>query len=586
MKKSAKVTFLTALSVVLVLGMMMLFGCGSSSSDSTPAGPATLASITVAPATAPTVTVGNTQQFTATALMSDGTATSPVITWSTSSTAIATIGASTGLATAVAAGPVTVTATSGSVSGTRTMTVVAAPVLSGTLYQASQNGGHIAVYSVTIDPTNTTSPITVNTASASKIQLNGAPSQSSTKTVFHDIRFDDATNPTKIYYSAIMSRPVPTSPSHPNSSGVADIGYVDLTQANTAATNNGINSVIDIDYGASQNIAGALSAMAPEEFGTTSAVEYCASGMDKTNGYYLPMSMSFPAYLDAVPLAKLNAGAQGSVSNVLASGGSDFTRTYIWQIDHAMDNLNPPSNYGQPPLAFIHGGSSPDGSKVYMVMNVVSGLSTTNNLAGFLRTYLVNASDLESASTSTPGISTMTPEKVLSTGTVTVAPSDSTTSGDGSLQGTIAYRATFTPNGNYILQSGSDRLIILNASDLSVYSNTGTTSNANSVSKPGAITTGLGAGTYGGIEVHDVISTPDSKYAILSLRYYTDQTQAQAGGAGVPGYKTSGVQLYDINNKAFIGNVTPTCGSNAGQCHVAAGDVTTRATCGVLFKKN
>ncbi len=578
MKKSAKVTFLAVLSVVLVLGMMMLSGCGSSSS-STPAGPATLASITVAPATAPTVTAGNTQQFTATALMSDGTATSPVITWSTSSTAIATISATSGLATAVAAGTVTITATSGTVTGTRTMMVVAAQVLSGTLYQASQNGGHIAVYSVTIDPTNTTSPITVNTASASKIQLNGAPSSSSNKTVFHDIRFDDNTNPTKIYYSAIMSRP--------SSTGVADIGYVDLTQANTAATNNGINSVIDIDYGGTQNIAWALSLMAPEEFGTGSAIEYCASGMDKTNQYYLPMSMSFPAYVDAVPLAKLDAGAKGSVSNVLASGGTDFTRTYINQIDHAMDGLNPGAgNFGNPPLAFIHGASSPDGSKVYMVMNVVSGLSTTNNLAGVLRTYVVNASDLESANSASPGLSTMTPEKVVSTGTVTVAPSDSTTSGDGSLQGTIAYRATYTPDGTYILQSGSDRLIILKASDLSVYANTGTTSNANSVSKPGAITTGLGAGTYGGIEVHDVISTPDSKYAILSMRYYNDATQAAAGGAGAPGYKTSGVQLYDINNKAFIGNVTPTCGSSATQCHPAAGDFSTRPTCGVLFKKN
>ncbi len=249
--------------------------------------------------------------------------------------------------------------------------------------------------------------------------------------------------------------------------------------------------------------------------------------------------------------------------------------------------LNPGAgNFGSPPLAFIHGGSSPDGSKVYMVMNVVSGLTTTTNLAGLLRTYIVNASDLETVSSTTAGISSMTPEKVVSTATITVAPSDSTTSGDGSLQGTIAYRASYTPDGQYILQSGSDRLLILKASDLSVYVNTGTTSNTNSVTKPGALTTGLGAGTYGGIEVHDVISTPDSKYAILSLRYYNDATQAAAGGAGKPGIKSSGVQLYDINSKAFIGNVVPTCGSSATQCHPAAADFNTRATCGLLFKKN
>ena len=85
-----------------------------------------------------------------------------------------------------------------------------------------------------------------------------------------------------------------------------------------------------------------------------------------------------------------------------------------------------------------------------------------------------------------------------------------------------------------------------------------------------AITTGLGAGTFGGIEVHDVIATPDSKYAILSLRYYYDAAQATAGTTGstvAPGIKSSGVQLYDINNKKFIGNVTSTCGSSATQCH-------------------
>jgi hypothetical protein len=451
---------------------------------------------------------------------------------------------------------------------------------SGTIYQASSEGGHIAVYTVTIDPSNTTTPVTVDTATAAKIQLNGAPADTANHTVFHDVRFDDDSNPTKIYYSAIMSRPATTL--------VGDIGYVDLTQANTAATNNGINSVIDIDGPAADTIAFALSAMAPEEFGTTTRILYCASGMDKAHGIYFPMSMSFPAYVDAVPVAKLNAGAKGSVSNELKSGTSDFTRTYIDQIDSdaaGWDRINA-GDLGTPPMGFIHGASSPDGSKVYMVTNVVSGLSTTNNLAGVIRAYIVNSTDLETASTTTPGISTMDPSKVVTKTTYTVAPSDATTSGDGSLQGTIVYRASYTPDSKYILQSGSDRLLIFNANDLSIYADTGTTSNANSVTKPGAITTGLGAGTYGGIEVHGVVSTPDSKYAILSIRYYDDQALAEAGGAGVPGIKTSGVQIYDINNKAFVGPVVPTCGSSAVQCHPAAGDFRTRPTCGILFKAN
>ncbi len=226
------------ISVVLVAYGMMFSGCHSSSSDN---GPATLSSITVSPASAPTVTVGATQQFTASGVMSDGTATAVVVSWATSSAGVATISA-TGLATAVSAGTTTITATEagGTINGTATMTVVV-PTYAGTFYQASQNGGHIAVYSVTIDPSNAASPIVVNTTTASKIQLNGAPSDSANHTVFHDIKFDDDTNPTKIYYAAIMSRPGTT--------GVGDIGYVDLTQANTAGTNNGINSVIQIDAG-------------------------------------------------------------------------------------------------------------------------------------------------------------------------------------------------------------------------------------------------------------------------------------------------------------------------------------------------
>jgi hypothetical protein len=492
----------------------------------------------------------------------------------------------------------------GSSSSSSSSSSGGATTYTGTIYQASQEGGHIGVFPVTIDPSNTTTPITVDTTNQARIQLNGEWNNSNTKTVFHDVKFDDDANPTKIYYSAIVSRP--------GSTGVTDIGYVDLTNLGTLNTskneygpNAAFNSVIDIDYAGTQNISWALSLMAPEEFGVAfnpaSSIEYCASGMDKTNNYYFPMSMSFPSYVDAVPLAKLAAGAQGSVSNELKVNSTDFIRTYVWQIDHAMDNLNPPSNFGQPPLAFIHGGSSPDGSLVYMVTNVVSGLSTTDNLAGVIRTYLVKATDLESDSTTT-GTSTMTPEKVISTASFTVAPSDSTTSGDGSLQGTIVYRASFTPDGKYILQSGSDRMIIMQIADpTACYSSPSTTScqmteyadtagignsdNSNSVTDPKttAIASGLGAGTFGGIEVHDVISTPDSKYALLSVRFYSDHTQATFNGPGVPGYKSSGVQLYDINNKQFVGNVVPTCGSSAVKCHEATGDYATRATCGILF---
>jgi uncharacterized protein YjdB len=90
----------------------------------------TLTSIAVTPA-APTIAVGLTQQFTATATYSNGTTAnvSSTATWTSSSAAAATIGA-TGLATAVAAGSSTITAMVGGVSGTTTLTVTAKAITS------------------------------------------------------------------------------------------------------------------------------------------------------------------------------------------------------------------------------------------------------------------------------------------------------------------------------------------------------------------------------------------------------------------------------------------------------------------------
>src|SRR5216117_4143381 len=96
---------------------------------------ATLVSIAVTP-TNPGLPLGLTQQFTATGTFSDSTTQdlTTQVTWSSSSTAVATIsnaGGSQGLATSVAAGgPITITATLGGVSGNTTLTVTAATLTS------------------------------------------------------------------------------------------------------------------------------------------------------------------------------------------------------------------------------------------------------------------------------------------------------------------------------------------------------------------------------------------------------------------------------------------------------------------------
>src|SRR5205809_932270 len=92
--------------------------------------------VTVSPA-APSVAVGGTLLLTATPLDASGNPlTGRVVTWATSSAAVATVSGS-GLVTGVAAGTATITATSEGKSGTATATVSTVPVVTVTVSPAT-----------------------------------------------------------------------------------------------------------------------------------------------------------------------------------------------------------------------------------------------------------------------------------------------------------------------------------------------------------------------------------------------------------------------------------------------------------------
>jgi len=83
-----------------------------------------VATVTIAPTSA-TVTVGGTQQLTATTRDASGNVlTGRTVTWTSSNTGVATV-STTGLVTAVAAGSATISATSEGRSGTAAITVQA-----------------------------------------------------------------------------------------------------------------------------------------------------------------------------------------------------------------------------------------------------------------------------------------------------------------------------------------------------------------------------------------------------------------------------------------------------------------------------
>ena len=112
-----------------------------------------LTSVQVGPAGA-NVIVGATQQYQATGTYNDGSVKSLSNTvWSTSPAAFATIN-SAGLLTAISPGSVTVTASSGTASGTVTMTVLSAPLQSITVTPANptvslSSGGVTKAFSAT-----------------------------------------------------------------------------------------------------------------------------------------------------------------------------------------------------------------------------------------------------------------------------------------------------------------------------------------------------------------------------------------------------------------------------------------------------
>jgi hypothetical protein len=101
-----------------------LSGVSSSANLTVQVPPPTLVSVSVTPAN-PSIQVGATQQFTATANYSNGSTTNvtSTATWSSSATAVATINTS-GLATGVTAGSATMTATYQGVSGSTILTVL------------------------------------------------------------------------------------------------------------------------------------------------------------------------------------------------------------------------------------------------------------------------------------------------------------------------------------------------------------------------------------------------------------------------------------------------------------------------------
>jgi hypothetical protein len=150
----------------------------------------------------------------------------------------------------------------------------------GTVYASSTTGGHIVIVPVTIDLTNTTNPISVGGGTGAgtvKVQISDAEGTGTDIPEFHDVRYDAATN--RVYYSAI--KPDVTGGAN---DGKVHLGYIDLSASNAK-------------HDATIGIAA----------GSTSAPVYCGSG--QTADFFIPQTMNYPAYIDAIPKSLITTGA-------------------------------------------------------------------------------------------------------------------------------------------------------------------------------------------------------------------------------------------------------------------------------------
>ena len=149
-----------------------------------PTSTVSLTSITVSPSN-PTLPIGHTQQFTATATYTDNSTKdiTAVVTWGSSNASVASMTTS-GVATAIAGGTSTISATLGLVTGTTTMTVQSSPLVISTtsLLPASKN----APYSMAVIATGGVQPyswsLTAGSALPPGLSMNSSGQISGTPT--------------------------------------------------------------------------------------------------------------------------------------------------------------------------------------------------------------------------------------------------------------------------------------------------------------------------------------------------------------------------------------------------------------------
>jgi hypothetical protein len=342
----------------------------------------------------------------------------------------------------------------------------------GTIYVAG-HGGHFAQVELSIDPSNQEHPIQIKQMeklTVSKRKFKDGTSQYK----LHDARLDGK----KLYWSTYNT----------DAHDKLHYGVMDLTTGKNLS-----DIAIPVDPRATK-----------PEVKPDAMPYYCASGL--TAGYFMPMTMSHEAYITVVDKADMD-----KYQNVF------------------LDSILPDPNY-----KYLHGATSPDGSKLMAVVNrtdVPYGTLTGEHLL-----YILDAKALEKG-------------KV-----VELAKGELFGDGTGPFGVSITFRASWTPDGSKILLAGADRVWVLDSKTL----------------KP---LNGAHGDSYIGGQNHDALSTTDGKYAILTLRVLPYEE-----GSPDENKLDGHIQLYDIDNSEAIGDSVSVCNA----CHKVEEEENYNATlCGL-----
>ena len=250
-------------------------------------------------------------------------------------------------------------------------------------------------------------------------------------------------------------------------------------------------------------------AIKPDKLAKVTGAGYCASG--QTKDYYIPVTMTDQGYIDV-------------------------RSKKTWKLVHRIF----PNSIGMKEhnYVFMHGTNTPDYKDFVIVNNMGNPKGRKpghySKLDGDVTFTLVKMGPLVKEG------KLVVIRKTVLHGT----PGD-----------TITFRQSFTPNGKYLLQSGGDRMWVLDAKTLKLYDQKmmGTSDTVPPAVYPPVIPSVANG------QMHDAIATPDSKYALITVR-----VPLMKGNKPV----TDGVvQLYDIQHKKMIGHPVSVCGA----CHYKYG---------------